>query len=376
MASKNTFDNGETIVIYGDDDNKNHQTSHDKSVEDLYNELREVGSSATVRVYKCNLGSKNADSFCDSFPADKYDLPSLYQYIKHKFGGGDYRLLMYKAGHKGVYENKLISISNEMSLPTPTNGGDGDFKMMMLEYFRRSDERFMQFLESQQKPPVDPHADMMKNLNMIKQMNEAFNPNGAQVLQKPVDPMESLTKLISTIVSLKSVGGQLSGLFGGENSGGGDDSLIGLAREFAPQIKQVIDMTKREQDLKINKTTLAGAAQLPKIPAPNNAPNVPNARNVERVRRTPAPAQENAPALSAEFKGAFDTLQKCAENDLDTAGVLDSFLTPELIPKIKPYLDVEKPFRKLAALYPPILDYPEWWAEFINEAKNRLTQMA
>lgn len=354
--------NDEIIVLSADGTRKTEQTAHDQRASELADQLGDIGGYATVHIYRCNPGSKNADQFCDQLPADKYDAAGLMLHIKETFGAGDYRLLMYKQGERGVRQNKLISIArpvvNATVVTTPELKGEiGTVIAGLAQMMQQQQAQMLAFMESQ-KRTVDPYADMDRNLGMLAKMREAF---GAPA-QAPVapDPIETLTKtvtgLVSVITAVKTVGGDLGGLLG--NAAPEDDSLVGLAKVLAPQLLSVVSNQQKIHAAESARDTALKVAAIRR-------------RNPASPR--PAPAKPPAaPALGELMpRQAFDLLQQAAVADSDPDDIAEqaaSFLTPDL----KKVITGEKPFKVLVRHYPVVLDYAEWWFDLIAALQDKL----
>lgn len=332
-----------------------HQTQHDREVADLLDELAGIGASASIRIFRCRPGSKNADEFIDAFPADKYDLPGLYHHLRHNYGGGDYRIMMFKPGHKGVYENKLLSLAHTAapvaSVPATTGAGDlgaivnGMMQGMAL-MMENSNRQFSQLMETLRTPAKDPYEEQKKMLELAKMQREAFGigTNAAPAAPvAPVDPFDQMSKMLAGLVALKSAFSG-AGLLGDAVGGGEDDSILGVAKALGPQILGAIT---NQQKIEAAKVTATAAAQIP-------------AR-----RPNPAPRAPSAPATGAILPPeALAVLIKAAADDLDPADVAAqavTFLTPE----IKAVAMRRDAFKCFAKAHPEILDAPDWWLDLL-----------
>lgn len=351
-------DSNVTYVALSDSSDRP-KTSHDQDVDDLLSELRDVGASASIRVYKCREGSQNADEFIVRVPADKYDLPGLMDFLRAKYGGGDYRLMMYKPGHRGVWENKLISLAREIApanLPATVNGGNNEILQGIALMMQNSNAQFERLLTALARPDVDPYEQQKKQLEMLKLQKDILG-GGNTGIATPIpqnDPIEMMTKMVAMITGFKGIMGEMGGVFGG---GAEEDSILGVAKTLGPQFLSVI---QNHQKIEAAKVTTTGA-QLMRQRRPNPAPRP----GTDNPALPPAPAGGILPAP------ALAVLTRHAADDTDpdmVAAELKAHLTPEIIAAIR----APDAFKRFARAHGVILDAPEWWMDLLGALRDLL----
>jgi len=360
----------EIVFLPANGSNSHHtnDTAHDEAVSVLAEQLGDIGKCSELQVFKCNLGSKNADQFCAAYPADKFTIASLYETVKATYGTGDFRILMYKAGHKGVFQNKLISIAPEIktgiaapSLPD-IKGEFGQALQGLAQVILHSQQQQQQVLtQLLNRPQPDPQAQMMQQFALMKGLREAMGISGqpsAPATTTPTDPFAAMgnmmTGLVGLVTAFKTLAPEIGLNFGGAPVSDDNDSLIGLAKTVLPQIAGLVSNHQKIEAAKVTTEGAIVARRYAKNPAPrrHNAPPAQPAPNVSRGTVEILPAQ------------VLDVLHNYAQQDVDTDEVAKQIL-PLLTPEIKTYVIKDNAFKLFVKAHPIILDNPEWWLDLL-----------
>lgn len=214
-------------------------SDEEKAFQEFRNSLNAGEEMATVRVSripKSNITghATNAKSiYCFAYPVDRYTFEELCEFIRENYGGGLYRLLGTKKGHRGAAFNQLLELAEPVR---PKQTGDPS-------------------------QPQNPSAVMESVAAMLTAAQErwegmftrlgAINGN-PQILPPPTDPFETMQKMITMLAAMGVIGpkpvdagggvvaeltklAQIKELIGGFNDGGGTSAAESNFYDLATQ---------------------------------------------------------------------------------------------------------------------------------------------
>jgi hypothetical protein len=347
--------------------NQTNQTAHDEAVDNLSEQLGDIGKCSELQIFKCNVGSKNADSFCSAYPSDKFTIASLYETVKSQWGAGDYRVLMYKSGHRGVFQNKLISIAADLKLPTTPNIPDlkgelgqafNGFAQVMMQAQQQQAQILQQLLN---KPAADPQAQMMQQFALMKGLREAMGITGAPV--QPLnavaaDPFAALgsmmTGLAGLVAAVKTIAPDLGINFGGE-----DDSILSLAKTVLPQLTGLV---ANHQKIEAAKVSTEGALVARRYAVnPQKRPH--QLSNTQQNEAKPLPPRVNKTPFILP-PDAFKVLNQYAEQGADVDEVAKTAIQ-FIDEKTKAIINRPDAFKCFVKAHNEILDNPDWWLDLL-----------
>jgi hypothetical protein len=298
------------------------QTDEEKAFQDFRNSITAGEEMATVRVSKIPKSGltghpMNAKSiYCFAFPVDRYSYEELCEFIRENYGGGLYRLLGTKKGHRGAAFNQLLELMEPIQRK-PTGdaqnlaGGGNPSAIMesVANLINQSQERtealFSRLLSSNpQVAAVNPLASLKEMAELLVTLRGATAPA----------PQSDLLGELQKLATLKGVLGPLLGV---ESDGGGRDgaesNFYDLAstalKTVAPVLSHVV----------ASKGMVPGAPAVPALASPANTP--PNS--------PPPPAPPGA--TNMQLKRQVDILVAQAVSGADPTEVAEMVLdmTPE-----------------------------------------------
>lgn len=157
--------------------------------------------------------------YCFACPVDQYSFEELCEYVRDCYGGGLYRLMATKKGHRGTLFNQLLTIAEAVQPKRTMDGTPGQNANVsqimdsVAALINQSQERTEALLArvgvGSQVAPVDPFSALEKLLPVLKLLTPAAPP--------PTDFVTELSKLAA-------MKGLLGNLFGGGDEGGGGNA--------------------------------------------------------------------------------------------------------------------------------------------------------
>jgi hypothetical protein len=304
------------------------ESDEEKAFQNFRNSINAGEEMATCRVSKIPKSGltghpMNAKSiYCFAFPVDRYTYEELCEFIRENYGGGLYRLLGTKKGHRGAAFNQLLELMEPVvrKPETPSQSGVGGNPSAIMEtvanLFATQQERtealFARLLGGAPQPAqVDPFAMMERVIGMLATMGF-----GKPAAAPQSDLLGELTKL----AQLKGVLGPLLGVDsdGGGDRGGAESNFYDLAgtalKTIAPALSAVV----------------AAKGGAPALPVPTGG--IPE---VAAGTAPPSPSPTQPPAgggaQNVNLKRQVDILVMQAQNGADPGDVADMVLdmTPE-----------------------------------------------
>lgn len=257
MARSTEREGNITIIEPGEFENDYTEpvkTEADIALEDFLDKARAIGATAKLTIHKLSNGTNSSETFCSSFPVDKYDYFELLDVIQRTWGAGDYRLYCTVKGRKGVLQNQFVSVGD-----APGKVGSG-------------------------QSHATNNSDVLSQV--IKMMQEN-NDRLVAALKPKEDTGEARQKMLQEMLIMKQ-------LFGGETkNAGGMGEIIGLIKglkEIGVPIGLAGEVAESDAGFTgiIEKFIPLATAIASRPPAP--------VQQVQRVNRPPQrPAQLGAP---------------------------------------------------------------------------------
>lgn len=157
--------------------------------------------------------------YCFACPVDQYSFEELCEYVRDCYGGGLYRLMATRKGHRGTLFNQLLTIAEaiqrkpNMEGAPSQNGNVSQIMDSVATLINQSQERTEALLArvgvGAQAPQIDPMA-------MFEKFALAM---GAMQKLMPAPPPAS--DFVTELSKLAAMKGLLGNLFGGGDEGGG-----------------------------------------------------------------------------------------------------------------------------------------------------------
>ena len=283
------------------------QTDAEKKT-DAFADALASDSEAFVNVSRQLLGGNSPMEFVGRYPADKYDYGQLQVLLQQKYGGGDYRLMLYANGK--LKQNKLLSIASEIKGADnrPSIGGEvGSILNTVLERMDRMQQQFMV-----QQKPQQTEEDFLNKMILYKQLFSDGKSAG--------NPMAQVKETLELMNLLKE---------GNTIEHEPENGFSKLLESLAPVAVAAMQQPQRQQN-----------------PQPNPQP-----------KTNPQSSQQNMQLLAG-----LSTLVKAAAKNANPATYAEMVL--DMIPEesIKPYIEKHGAFAELLKRYAPqAMQYAAWF---------------
>jgi len=248
----------------------------------------------------------------------------------------------------------ILGAKLQADMKLPTHAGQNDLLLAFMQQQAAEAREFRQTLrELLTAPKVDPRAEIMGQLEIMKAMKEAFGGNVAPVAAAPVDPLAMLNTVMGLVTGITDAKTKLLETLGAPEK---DDThpLVTLAKELGPQLLQTVQAEQRIRE---------------RNPPQRQTFANPVERDVTPRNDAPPPNNHGAPEYVVKF---LQELQVCAENDADVEEILNDLETDaNVMPLLKYIPTIDRPFRKVVDIVPEAIDYAFWWSDFIALAGER-----
>jgi len=236
-------------------------SDEEKAFDDFRNNLSAGEEMATLRVSRIPKSASGNPmtarlAYCFSCPIDRYTFEELCEFVSENYGGGLYRLIGTRKGHRGTAFNKLLDIAE----PIPKKLGEGESRSPNVSAIMESVSTMI--IQMQERTEA-----------MLARVN---NPAGAAGGVDPFAMMERVVGMLGSMgmIGAKAPGGDLLGelqklaqiknLLGEFGEGGRSDSESNFYDLASQGLKPIAPLLP----------TLA--ARLPAPSAPANSPTLAN----------------------------------------------------------------------------------------------------
>ena len=186
-----------------------------------------TGAVQRVSLYRVDPKSPNL-IWCANYTPTEFADGDLSM-IREQWGPGLYEARV--IGAKGISTKGRFQIANAVQSvgAVAVHNPGNDALAQALQSLANSQAAILQALNTR----PDPQAEMLRNLDMLRMMREAFAPPPAAPVGPAVDPVQQITSLLGALRALK----EASGEFQTENDEGGPGQLMGLAGSVIDLVK-------------------------------------------------------------------------------------------------------------------------------------------
>lgn len=132
----------------------------------------------TIRIYRQLGTGQETMEFVAKYPADKYSIDDLIDKMKHEYGGGDYRFMIYNEKGKLV-ANKLISIALRQKIESGENSG---VYALLSEFMNKQDAFLRQVMA--QNNGTSSRAEMLQEMMLMKGLFSGDDKGSGNVLEQ------------------------------------------------------------------------------------------------------------------------------------------------------------------------------------------------
>ncbi len=197
--------NEEELVYSIPDETEEELTAAEKAAAAAVEQLSSNAEKGkTIRIYRQLGTGQETMEFVAKYPADKFSIDDLIDKMKHEYGGGDYRFMIYNEKGKLV-ANKLISIALKQKI----NHGENSGVYALLSEFMNKQDTFLRTVMAQntgQTSRTDMLAEML-------QMKALFSP-GDSGSNNVLDQIKELMGAMNLIKEMSPNQDESGGNFG------------------------------------------------------------------------------------------------------------------------------------------------------------------
>jgi hypothetical protein len=318
------------------------KTEADIALEDFLDKAKAVGATAKLTINKLSNGVNSSETFCSSYPVDKYDYFELLDVIQRSWGGGDYRIYCTVKGRKGVLQNQFISVGEPPIRigHAQATGESGNVLQTVIKMMQENNERLIEAL----KPKEDTDA-MNKALQQMLLMKQVLG-NGGQK-----------QSMLSSVKEMAEVMTLMQGLGGGVEK---ESMLTSALNAFAPVAVAALQRPQAQQ--------VRQYAQ----PRPVKTVNTPPQKPAPEPKKEVNPMDEHAAAI----KQIITVLDTLGENGVAPSAIAE---------KITESIDTQEKFDALEmwVINPTCIDdlvkldknverYQSWFLLLIEHVKAQM----
>lgn len=330
-------DRSDTIEVMFNDETEEELTAAEQAANAAIEQLNSNAEKGkTIRVYRQMGNGKESMQFVMSEPADKYTVDELIDIVMRKYGGGDYRFMIYNERGK-LSANKLISIATEKT--GYENGGKEGGAFGLLNSLMEKQDRLTAHL-------VDSGKDNTSRMDFMREM-----------------------------IMMKEI------FAGGENTP--TKSAMSQMKEFAEcmaMMKEIANPEPKEEENSFGKIFSEAAPLLTSIvqSAANNRQNQPpvnpagyrpNPNTRQRKKPTQEPKQMNMQKMAIN-----QMLEYCKRGNPadEVAGELVGKIPQQYMPQIEALILVENPVADIIKINPDVANHHDWFVDVIEWIKGYL----
>lgn len=319
------------------------KTSADEALEDFIDKSRAAGTTAKITVKKLLGGVNSAESFCTTFPVDKYDYFELLEIIQTTWGPGDYRLYCTVKGRKGLLQNEFVSIAPaaRASLNAPQSTSSGDIMQQMLAAMQESNQRLLDALKPAEGASGG-RREMLQDLLLMKQVI------GGETQQKStLSQMKEMVEIFALM----------------QGFGGGESKETGLADIAVKALENLGPVAA---------ALISRGNNIPSTPPPARRPPPPEmaGRTVDAKPET-APKKEAHPMQehADKIKQLCGLLAFTKPDPAEIAAKIAESLDENQAEQIGEWLQGADTYDELVKLVPDVAKHKEWFTDLIDHLK-------
>lgn len=298
------------------------KTEQQRKLEDIISDLNDSSEGdAEIRVYRqSRLGGKSAMTMLEVFPADKYNSTELWQFLRDKYGAGDYRIHVRADGH--LKANKLMTIETPVEAAPTEVGVGGEVATALnavLSTIQEQNRNMMEFIQGQQNNTSED--DILRKMVVYKELfSNGSSGNG-------------LSQINETLTVLQ-----------------------GLGIEIGPNNKEEDGFGSAIEKLAPLATALVQNPQAQQTPPPQPNPK----------------QREDAMLKNLMLKAGLNSLLKAAAKNAD-AGFYADWVLDQLDPKtVAEFITSPDAMEKMSKLAPMVAQYGPWFEELSEHIKGQL----
>lgn len=309
------------------------------------------GDRVKVKVYRVDSSTAQM-TWCQDYTPAQYEAGDLAM-IRDQWGPGRYHIRI--IWPKGIASKTDVNISAPLSgaqalQANPVDAGTPAMVQAM-QMMMESQARILEALHAQaQKPPADPRADMLANLEMMKALKDAFGPTMQPVAAPVSSPVAQLTELMQTLRLFKEAAADI-----GADREPPEPSLMSM-------LPGVLSLVK--QGMQPNNAQLPAPIAIPQsIERPARISNpLQDAESPQPETAPQPPTESDKEMMIIILRGQLAQLTKMAKEGAP-ASEGGEFLYENLPEELLPELNNPQWFEILATLSPGVRVHEAWFRE-------------
>lgn len=312
----------EDIVFESEEKTK---TEYETKIDDFANSMRELGTGGEILVKRQTGGGKDPMEHVGYFEPDEYTYGQLVEHLRNTYGGGLYRVYLRIGGkNKG---NSLVRIAEKQKGDVkPTQTGEmGDFMSGVLGQMREMQQQILDL--SRENKGGKTTMETMQEIIAMKQLLETNQPT-------PV----AQPSLISQMRDLMAIQGEMTGLFGGNDTGNDDDGFSSLLEKATPLFEAALSN--------------------------------PQTRPSQREQETPQ--QQETSNMNFMVKQGIKRLVGYAMKNADTGSCAEMVIDNLPRKVIKEFIISPDAINKLKAIDANVEKYTAWFLELAEHIKEQM----
>lgn len=293
-----------------------------ETLADAWVEALTSDPQAFISVNRQPNGGNGTMEFVARFPADKYDYGQLLSHLQQKYGGGDYRILLYAKGK--LRANKLETIATEKNIAETPHNMDGVAGILrsVMDTMEKQNRQIMELM-SQRQNPQQMETDFLNKMLMYKQLFDRGDSGAGN----------GLSMVRDTLGFIKDMG----------------VTIGGVAPERETGFLDVLDKAT---------PLLAAAMTRGNNPEPQYKQN-PAPRNPQMIQQM---------MIKAGVKQLLTAARKGSDPAIYAEMLLDQ--VPE--ETVKQFITAPDSFAKLCQIAPECAQFQTWFAELAEHVKALL----
>lgn len=184
-----------TDIEFDTNINEKPMTAHDKTFESIIEEMSTFEGEVYIHCHKQHGSGQESMELVGKWPVDYFgSIEDLLLHARENYGGGAYRLTVYKKGHRGCIANKLYKIA-EPQKKVKTGDTDNTALNAILQRMERQDQVLAKLYERQniRQEPQFNRQEFLQEMIFYKQLfDKPAQSGGVGQLLESVEALKLL----------------------------------------------------------------------------------------------------------------------------------------------------------------------------------------
>ena len=307
--------------------------------------LSDFGGTGSIHIYKRD--DHGTLGFATKMPVEEFDTGWL-EMVRARFGAGDFEIRLYapnpatnKTSIRGRQVVRILPDASPKTNPVPQESPQ---LMALLEKMNAR-------IDAMERPQVDPQAQFMQQLSMLKMMREVFDSG------PKTDPLEGMQKIIALVSGARELREVI------DPNPEPKDPLTAIMPEALATVRSILENQNRNFQPQPQEQW-----QQPMLPSVELAPTMqpqPQAQPTAQLMPNPAPEEPMGQLtpeeqVRAEFREIVRTLNSLAAINMSPETVADGILERATDEQID-FLADEHWWEGLQSFDASVTPYKDWY---------------